>query len=278
MFKLLCVLMFFLPILLRADVVTAAVAHIYVQPREGTEIDSQALYGSVVELLSKNPNGWSQIRTSDGVTGWVLSSQLTHNPSFETSSSLRPVKSLFAHIYRTSDLTVSPPLLTLPYGARVALQNGEDPAPRWIAIYLASGEKAWIQRADVDFAPQTKTVTEIVEFGKKFIGLPYTWGGTSSYGFDCSGFAQMLYREMGLSLPRNARDQMNSPLLIQVTQEELQPGDLIFFGTTKVTHVGLYLGHQEYLHAGASTAPPQVKINRLDDGAYIFYSARRVRS
>ena len=96
-----------------------------------------------------------------------------------------------------------------------------------------------------------KTLEETLAFSKKFIGLPYTWGGTSSYGFDCSAFVQMLLREMGLLLPRNACDQAQSPLLVPVLGEELQPGDLIFFGESRITHVGLYLGGDE-LHFTAA--------------------------
>jgi hypothetical protein len=57
---------------------------------------------------------------------------------------------------------------------------------------------------------------ETLAFSKNFIGLPYTWGGTSSYGVDCSGFVQMLFKEMGVLLPRNSRDQAKSPLLSPV--------------------------------------------------------------
>ena len=97
--------------------------------------------------------------------------------------------------------------------AKIKLIDVIDKGERWVPIELVTGEKAWIQRGDVDFTPRIKTLEETLAFSKKFIGLPYTWGGTSSYGFDCSGFVQMLFKEMGLLLPRNSRDQANSPLL-----------------------------------------------------------------
>src|SRR5271156_1794605 len=114
---------------------------------------------------------------------------------------------------------------------------------------LISGEKAWIQRGDVDFNPQYKTLEEMIAFSKKFIGLPYSWAGVSSYGFDCSGFVQMLFKEIGLFLPRNSRFQAQCSLFVPVAQEDLQPGDLVFFGQTRINHVGVYLGNDEFIHS-----------------------------
>lgn len=185
------------PPFLTGELINQPVVNIYYHPKEGTEINSQAIYGSVVKIIDHN-NDWSKIRTIDGVEGWVLSYQLITNPSYESSDHLRPTKSLFAHIYRVTDTTPHPPLLTLPYGSMVKLDDTIDSGKRWVSIELLSGEKVWIQRGDIDFSPQFKTLEELLVFSKKFLGLPYTWGGTSSYGFDCSGFVQILFKEMGL--------------------------------------------------------------------------------
>ncbi len=178
------------PTLLTGEVINQPVVNIYLQPEDDTEIDSQVIYGSAVEVLEQS-SGWSKIKTVDGVEGWVQSFQVTSNLSFEKSDNLRPVKSLFAHIYRVTDTTPFPPLLTIPYGSKVKLEETVDKEERWVQIELISGEKVWIQRGDIDFAPQTKTLEQMIEFSERFLGLPYTWGGTSSYGFDCSGFIQI---------------------------------------------------------------------------------------
>jgi hypothetical protein len=262
------------PGFLTGELINTSVVNIYLQPEEDTEIDSQAIYGSVVTIIDQM-NDWSKIKTVDGVEGWVPSAQLITNPSYENSDCLRPVKSLFAHIYRVTDTTPYPPLLTVPYGSKVKLDEPVDTGERWVSMELISGEKVWIQRGDIDFTPQFKTLEETLAFSKKFLGLPYTWGGTSSYGFDCSGFVQMLFREMGLQLPRNSRDQARCNLFTPVAQEDLEPGDLVFFGTTRITHVGLYLGNDEFIHSGV-TELPMVMISNIQSGKYNFQAAKRI--
>ena len=259
---------------LRGELINQSVVNIYYQPQEDTEVRSQAIYGSVVVILDRL-NDWSKIKTLDGVEGWVQSSQITTNLSYEKSDRLRPVKSLFAHIYRVADLAPFAPLLTVPYGSKVKLDDPADKGETWMQMELVSGEKAWIQRGDIDFDPQCKTLEEMIAFSKKFLELPYTWGGASSYGFDCSGFVQMLFKEMGLSVPHNSREQAKCGLFIPIAQEDLQPGDLIFIGQTMITHVGMYLGNDEFIHSGV-TELPMVMISNLKSGKYHFQTARRI--
>lgn len=263
------------PGFLSSELINQSVVNIYIQPESDTEVDSQAIYGSCVQVIEQSQNGWSKIKGLDGLEGWVQSSQVTNNLSFEKSENLRPTKNLFAHIYRVPDTTPFPPFLTIPYGSKVKLDNTIDSGERWVQIELVSGEKAWIQRGDLEFAPQFKTLEETIAFSKKFLDLPYTWGGTSSYGFDCSGFMQMLFKEMGLQLPRNSKDQAQCNLFIPIAKEDLQRGDLVFFGETKINHVGLYLGNDEFIHSGVRELPI-IMISSLQNGKYNFQTARRI--
>ncbi|OLP64907.1 Gamma-D-glutamyl-L-lysine endopeptidase [Bacillus pumilus] len=92
---------------------------------------------------------------------------------------------------------------------------------------------------------------DVVELGKQFIGLSYLWGGMSSFGYDCSGFAYSMYKACGHLLPRDASDQavQGSP----VSRSQLEPGDLVFFanenGKGPVRHVGIYAGNDLMLHS-----------------------------
>lgn len=114
---------------------------------------------------------------------------------------------------------------------------------------------------------------------KMFKGGRYIWGGTTPDGFDCSGYVQYLYKKNNISLPRTAWAQSQKG--IPVALEDLQKGDLLFFLTDKsrgipVTHVGIYIGHGEFIHAASKKKG--IIISPLNRGSYAktFVSARRL--
>jgi hypothetical protein len=92
---------------------------------------------------------------------------------------------------------------------------------------------------------------EIVETARRFIGLPYQWGGSSpDHGFDCSGLTMAVYRINGLNLPRTSKEQYRTG--IPIKKGQLKSGDLVFFSTSKrkrVSHVGIYTGDNKFIHA-----------------------------
>jgi len=92
---------------------------------------------------------------------------------------------------------------------------------------------------------------ELVKTAQRFLGVPYRWGGEDrKNGFDCSGLTMVSYRLNGLNLPRNSRMQYQAGR--NVNKHNLQKGDLVFFATkggTRVTHVGMYAGNNQFIHA-----------------------------
>ena len=101
----------------------------------------------------------------------------------------------------------------------------------------------------------------VVDFALQFEGNPYVYGGTSlTNGADCSGFVMSVFANFGYSLPRVAADQCAASTKKDVSQ--LEPGDLVFYGTGYVDHVALYLGDGKIIHAsGAATG---IKISNYD--------------
>lgn len=85
------------------------------------------------------------------------------------------------------------------------------------------------------------------------IGTPYVFGGTTPYGFDCSGFTQYAFARAGVSIPRTADVQYYSGRRVPI--DNLRPGDLVFFTTYEpgASHCGIYLGNGQFIHAGSST-------------------------
>ncbi len=97
------------------------------------------------------------------------------------------------------------------------------------------------------------------------VGTPYRYGGSSPSGFDCSGLVHYSYRQVGKSIPRTTAGQWAE--LAPVERRDMRTGDLLFFSIEgKMSHVGLYLGNGEFVHAPSSGRT--VKIERLDSAFY----------
>jgi cell wall-associated NlpC family hydrolase len=112
---------------------------------------------------------------------------------------------------------------------------------------------------------------------RKFLGLPYRWGGMSErHGVDCSGLIKALFAKLNINLPRTSRDQFRAGQ--EVSIDNIQAGDLVFFSTNGVTpdHVGLYIGDNRFVHAEKKAG--QVIITDLYQPWYInhFLGARRI--
>ncbi len=116
----------------------------------------------------------------------------------------------------------------------------------------------------------------IVATAKKYIGVPYVWGGTSPSGFDCSGLVQYVFRQHGILLNRTCVTQYKQG--VYVSKGNLRPGDLVFFQNTYgsgISHVGIYIGGGQFIHASSSRG---VMISSLSNSYWLshYYGARRV--
>ena len=120
--------------------------------------------------------------------------------------------------------------------------------------------------------------TNIINSANALKGTKYKWGGTTTKGFDCSGFVQYVFKKSGIQLPRTAAEM--SKRGTSVAKGNLKAGDLVFFNTGakkgKVTHVGIYIGNNKFIH---STTSKGVIVTDINDRYYWgakFISAKRV--
>lgn len=111
--------------------------------------------------------------------------------------------------------------------------------------------------------------SEIIDVARHYLGVPYVFGGTNpASGLDCSGLVQLVYRQVGIALPRTAQQQYEATG--RVSRADLQPGDLVFFARTYadphdwVTHVGIYIG--DGLQINAPTEGKTVSIQPVFSG------------
>jgi gamma-D-glutamyl-L-lysine dipeptidyl-peptidase len=257
--------------------VSVPVANMYRSASIESDVVSQAIFGSDVEELEK-VHGWVKVRTADQYTGWIQLADMTRGTYATVKSAI--VSSLFASLYREPDVEKHRPLLTLPFESHLEIMGEKQlPDDRWIAVRLPDGTSAWIQSGDIAFDAKPLSIAEAIALARRFLGLPYRWGGTSSSGYDCSGFMQMLMRNRGAILPRDARMQATWEGLTTVDRSELQAGDLLFFGKgEKVNHTGMYIGNGEFIHATRQDHP-YVQVSRLDAAPWTtrFIIARRLK-
>ena len=124
----------------------------------------------------------------------------------------------------------------------------------------------------------TATAQDAIDQAIDLLGIRYRRGGSSpEAGFDCSGFVSHVFREgLGLTLPRSSKEMSKSGEVI--SQDELRPGDLVFFNTMRkaFSHVGIYLGDNQFVHAPRTGG--RVGIADLRDSYWVkrFNGARRI--
>lgn len=122
--------------------------------------------------------------------------------------------------------------------------------------------------------------SDIAAYAMQFVGVPYVYGGASPSGFDCSGFTRYVFAHFGVKLAHGATPQLNNG--VEVSRDNLQPGDLVFFQGTYATsaaasHCGIYIGDGQFIHS-ASSGNRGITISSLNDSYYSrhYLTARRV--
>ncbi len=264
--------------------VISAVANMYSGPSADTDVVSQAIYGTNVDLLEEKED-WAQVRTPDDYKGWMQLTLLRRlspgEAPYAASGQVARVESLSANLYREPDVTKHAPVLTVPFETPLEVANeSSNREERWLEVRLAGGGSAWVQRGDVSFDSKPLTVKQTIALAKRFLGITYLWGGTSSFGFDCSGFTQMLVRQRGIIMPRDADLQAAWTGVIPVNRRKLKPGDFLFFGSSPehITHTGMFIGHGKFIH-DTTYEHPGVQISRLK-GPYwskLLVACRRLK-
>ncbi len=124
-----------------------------------------------------------------------------------------------------------------------------------------------------------ETASDLVLSAMNFLGVRYRFGGTSEEtGFDCSGFTRHVFENsVGLLLPRRSSEQAQAPGLLSIRQDDLKPGDLVFFNTMRsaFSHVGIYVGEGKFIHAPRTGSTVLVEDMRQDYWLRRFDGARR---
>lgn len=253
-------------------VVAHNVVHLRAKPTNDSEQASQTLMGRTLTGLWEE-KGWVWSEGDDTYRGWADKRWLVPNNNLPLSE----ITSVFAEL-RTQPDDAAPLLLRLSILTavhRTGEQNGD-----FERVLLPDGvTDGWLPLHS--FVPlPVLSPNEIAPYaatrGRDFLGTPYLWGGSSSFGLDCSGFVQLCYRLAGIHLRRDADIQRDDPRWFHVEQSDLAPGDLVFFGTPeRITHVGMHFADNLFLHAAGGAG---VILTEWGDARYSpgYVDARRL--
>ncbi|HEX7528208.1 MAG TPA: SH3 domain-containing C40 family peptidase, partial [Thermoanaerobaculia bacterium] len=274
-------------------VVTAAVQDLFTRPDETSSVDDQVILGDRVTVL-EDAEGFAKIRTVAGEVAWIPERALRRGDVPPAAGvKIARVTSNFAHVYAAPSFTKARPLLTAPVGARLVfsdfLESKGGDAYSWARVSLPDGREAYVAARDVELssadAPlssksSSSSPSSWIAFGTRFLGAPYTWGGTTPYGFDCSGLIARIFSEHGVALRRNSYEQaFQDPQLVPVAFENLRPGDLLFFGTEeRIDHEAMWIGDGTVLQSTRHNIPG-VQITPFDSPFLkpLFRYARRLK-
>lgn len=265
-----------------------SVANLRSKPKHSAEIATQALLGTPIKML-KREGDWYLVQTPNKYLAWVdapavvrigidelkdykLSKKIVYTSQYGFSYSKPDENSQVV-----SDLVIG---CILP----ITGDNAD-----FYKVRFPDNREAWVKKDEVEDADEVfdriLEDEELIETAKKFVGIPYLWGGTSSKGLDCSGFTSTIYLMNGTVLQRDASQQTKygKEITTDYDYTKLEVGDLLFYGrkasdslSERVTHVAMYIGDTEFIHASG-----RVRINSMDSTRENFiprYVPRFVRA
>jgi cell wall-associated NlpC family hydrolase len=260
-------------------IVTVSVAVMKTKPSHASELANQLLAGTAVRLLKKE-GGWYYVQSlDDRYLGWMEPDHLalvTSEQAGAFSRAPRVIVTALFTLVRERPLADAPSVADLVVGD--VLEATGD-AGAWAAVRLPDGRAGFVSRADAaDYgawkSSRTASPENIEQTARRFMGVPYLWGGTSVKGFDCSGFVKTVFRLNGRDLPRDADQQSEQGVAVPVDDglAQARKGDALFFGprpgVTRITHTGIYLGGKLFIHCSG-----MVKLNSFDPASPLYSDA-----
>jgi hypothetical protein len=222
------------------------------EPSDRSEMISQLLFGDVFQILEGNEK-WVHIKLDyDGYEGWIDRKQFVSISKEQYLETGQTVEVLPLKIFNEVKKNTSGESLFLVAGSSIPyLRNN---------VFKVNEESYQLSESlertnDVQFSDI------IVPAAKFYLNAPYLWGGRSIFGIDCSGFTQMVFKQFGVKLKRDAWQQAEQGDLVSFLPEALA-GDLAFFDNEegRIVHVGIMLDNSNIIHASG-----KVRIDAIDD-------------
>jgi gamma-D-glutamyl-L-lysine dipeptidyl-peptidase len=234
--------------------IRVSVAPMRGEPRHQAEMVDQLVMGTPVRIM-KSERGWRLVQTPYRYLGWVESLMVTQPPPEQAQAwnagPLARFEEATGFIRAEADGT-SLPVADIVMGSIV---RRDSTSGQWTRVLLPDGRSGYLPAhslADVSQANRASMERHrLIARAQNLKGIPYLWGGNSTKGFDCSGFTQTVFKMDGISLPRDANQQVLVGAEVEAAPDfrNVLPGDLLFFGEQRITHVGISLGGGRFIHA-----------------------------
>ncbi|QUH20478.1 C40 family peptidase [Alkaliphilus sp. B6464] len=272
---------------LKKGEVTASVLNVRIGPSTDNSIINKIYNGNIVTIINTS-NGWYEVVLDNNMKGWVHSDyiKLTYNlPSGKINTN--------AVVLKEQANNISANVISLKKEEVVYIKGYSD---NWYNVITSSDKEGWIEskyitvllteKTNVNRSGSSREVFDNIEsITEKYLGKKYVYGAGGPNSFDCSGFSSYIlktyYSEYlnakGINqLPRTASGQ--ATIGTSVSRADLQKGDLVFFDTSgkigdNITHVGIYIGNGQIIHA--STSKRQIVKDSLSDR---YYSSRFMKA
>ena len=236
-------------------IISSGVAPIYNNPSFSSEIINQALFWEELICIDVNKN-WHKVKQRDGYIGWVHSFYTSDSSEYVNSSFLKETDNWYFVIKKFIDIDLDDKsIMTISFGSLIPCIFINEQ----FKVIIPNGKYALIDKNLLVKMSEPLTINNIIHFAKSLLNTPYLWGGRSSFGFDCSGFIQLLLSLMKVYFPRDTKNQINYEKMFLISGNYKQ-GDIIFFSKNNIlNHVGIFINEHEYIHSSG-----YVKINSIN--------------
>lgn len=257
--------------------VTLSVSNLRAKPDDTSELVSQLTMGTPLKVLDIN-NKWYRVQTPEYYIGWMELPGLQLFTETEMNRWKKSNRYLFNHL---SGYAVDSPNKKGAVVSDLVLDDlfeVESTVKGYLKIIFPDGRTGYVRKTDCisfeDWINSEPNIASVIEAAKQMMGFPYLWGGTSSKAVDCSGFTKLAFYSQGIILARDASQQARYGEPVDISNRtNLEAGDLLFFGRSalRITHVGIYLGNGNFIHASG-----KVHISSIDPNDPKFVATRNL--
>ncbi len=233
------------------------------EPSERSEMVTQILFGEHFEVFEQML-GWCRIKLAyDGYEGWV------------DLKMIAPISDRIFLKMERMPVAVSTDIFNLipvnPEQNVMIVAGSSLPCWRPYKKEFSLGKDKYKMEGNFTYHPPKDPRKLIIDQALKYFNAPYLWGGRSPFGVDCSGFVQVIYKMIGIKLPRDASQQVHQGTALSFVEEAL-PGDLAFFDDEEgnIVHVGIIWSRNKIIHASG-----KVRIDNVDQFGIFNVDTRR---